>query len=137
MNNSSYLRISIEKKFRYICRSLTITGRELPPQVLQTVTHFSRKQEKGTIDVWWLYDDGGFTILLPYIISTRSTWANCHLRVFALANRNHELELEERKLVYTFASYRHSEFCRTTENPTRFYRAPDRPTSIIFVLLGN
>ena len=25
----------------------------------------------GTIDVWWLYDDGGLTLLLPYILTTR------------------------------------------------------------------
>ena len=54
-------------------------------------------QEAGTLDVWWLYDDGGLTILLPYIISQRSTWGNCKLRIFALANRLHEMELEERK----------------------------------------
>lgn len=36
-------------------------------------------------------------MLLPYIISTRTTWANCKLRVFALTNKKHELEVEERK----------------------------------------
>jgi hypothetical protein len=28
-------------------------------------------KRKGTIDVWWLYDDGGLTLLLPYILTTR------------------------------------------------------------------
>ncbi len=35
----------------------------------------------GTIDVWWLYDDGGLTLLLPYIITTRwggKSQANTH-----------------------------------------------------------
>ncbi|RXG68763.1 Solute carrier family 12 member 2 [Armadillidium vulgare] len=27
---------------------------------------------KGTIDVRWLYDDGGLTVLLPCILSTRT-----------------------------------------------------------------
>lgn len=36
-------------------------------------------------------------MLLPYIISTRSAWANCKIRVFALTNRRQELEVEERK----------------------------------------
>lgn len=72
----------------------------MPPSVLQSITVFAKKQEKGTIDVWWLYDDGGLTILLPYIIRTRHNWSGCKLRIFALANRKHELELEERKLVY-------------------------------------
>lgn len=63
------------------------------------VGNYVLPQTSGTLDVWWLYDDGGLTILLPYIISQRSTWANCKLRIFALANRHHEMELEERKWV--------------------------------------
>ncbi|CAH2048983.1 unnamed protein product, partial [Iphiclides podalirius] len=51
----------------------------------------------GTVDVWWLYDDGGLTLLLPYILSTRRAWASCPLRVFTLANKATELEIEERK----------------------------------------
>ncbi|KAG5681038.1 hypothetical protein PVAND_010504 [Polypedilum vanderplanki] len=57
------------------------------------------KQEKGTIDVWWLYDDGGLTMLLPYIISTRPNWANCKIRVFALTSRQHETEIEEKNMI--------------------------------------
>ena len=55
------------------------------------------KQEKGTIDVWWLYDDGGLTMLLPYIISTRQNWSKCKIRIFALTSRTHEMEIEEKK----------------------------------------
>lgn len=65
--------------------------------ILNVVTKFQRKHKKGTIDVWWLYDDGGLTLLLPYIISTRRNWSNSKLRVFALANKNSELEYEQRK----------------------------------------
>lgn len=63
--------------------------------VLDKVSIFRKKQDKGTIDVWWLYDDGGLTMLLPYIISTRNHWANSKLRVFALTNNT--LEAEEEK----------------------------------------
>lgn len=65
--------------------------------ILDAVTRFQRKQKKGTIDVWWLYDDGGLTLLLPYIISTRRNWSNSKLRVFALSNKHSELEYEQRK----------------------------------------
>lgn len=65
--------------------------------ILNVVTKFQRKHKKGTIDVWWLYDDGGLTLLLPYIISTRRNWSNSKLRVFALANKYSELEYEQRK----------------------------------------
>lgn len=75
----------------------TRTGVELSKDVLDRMSVFQKKQGKGTIDVWWLYDDGGLAILLPYIISTRSNWSNCKMRIFALTNRKHEMELEERK----------------------------------------
>ncbi|XP_068622442.1 bumetanide-sensitive sodium-(potassium)-chloride cotransporter [Battus philenor] len=82
------------------------SGLEVSTDQLSQMTLFQRKQDKGTVDVWWLYDDGGLTILLPYIISQRSSWANCKLRVFALANRHHELELEERNMANLLAKFR-------------------------------
>lgn len=76
---------------------LTQGGSKIPKDIQDAMNVFNVKKEGGTIDVWWLYDDGGLTMLLPYIISTRSNWANCKIRVFALSNRRHELEVEERK----------------------------------------
>lgn len=72
-------------------------GSAVPKEILDNLNVFNRKQGKGTIDVWWLYDDGGLTILIPYILSTRSNWSQCKIRVFALSNRKLELEVEERK----------------------------------------
>ncbi|XP_063980196.1 bumetanide-sensitive sodium-(potassium)-chloride cotransporter [Diachasmimorpha longicaudata] len=74
--------------------------------ILGSVTKFKRKQKKGTIDVWWLYDDGGLTLLLPYIISTRRNWSNSKLRVFALANKNSELEYEQRNMASLLSKFR-------------------------------
>lgn len=35
-------------------------GGDLPSVTLQNLTYFQRKHgTDGTIDVWWLYDDGG------------------------------------------------------------------------------
>jgi len=35
-------------------------GQPLSKDVLNSLGQFTRKQRKGTIDVWWLYDDGGW-----------------------------------------------------------------------------
>lgn len=56
-------------------------GAELSKEVLNQLTQFTRKRSHAVIDVWWLYDDGGLTLLLPYIISTRRTWQSCKLRL--------------------------------------------------------
>lgn len=74
-------------------------GTSIPREILDEMNVFHDKQTKGTIDIWWLYDSGGLTVLLPYIISTRANWSNCKIRVFALTNRKQELEIEERKYV--------------------------------------
>ncbi|KAI0980109.1 hypothetical protein GJ496_004836 [Pomphorhynchus laevis] len=34
------------------------------------------------IDIWWLFDDGGLTILFPYLLSTRKSWRDHQLRIF-------------------------------------------------------
>ena len=69
----------------------------LPLELHDRLNVFRHKQPKGTIDVWWLYDDGGLTMLIPYILSMRSKWADCKVRVFALTNQQRELELEQKK----------------------------------------
>lgn len=47
---------------------------EIPTEILLNADTFRRKQKKSTIDVWWLYDDGGLTLLISYILSTRKQW---------------------------------------------------------------
>uniref|UniRef100_A0A7N8XP61 Solute carrier family 12 member 3 n=1 Tax=Mastacembelus armatus TaxID=205130 RepID=A0A7N8XP61_9TELE len=42
---------------------------------LQPGTVFQKKQGKKTIDVYWLFDDGGLTLLLPYLLTRRKRWA--------------------------------------------------------------
>ena len=44
------------------------------------------KKRKGTIDVWWLYDDGGLTILIPHLLSMSNHWRGCKLRIFTPAS---------------------------------------------------
>ncbi|KAF3426875.1 hypothetical protein E2986_03307 [Frieseomelitta varia] len=67
---------------------------------------FQRKHKNGTIDVWWLYDDGGLTILLPYIISTRSYWEHCKMRIFALANHKQDIVAQEKEMAEIMAKFR-------------------------------
>lgn len=73
------------------------TAPDLPKDVVDQMNFFKEKRPKGTIDVWWLFDDGGLTILLPYLISSRANWANNKLRIFALSSRKKELEEEKKE----------------------------------------
>ncbi|KAJ8003175.1 hypothetical protein DPEC_G00166660 [Dallia pectoralis] len=48
----------------------------------QPSTVFQSKQSKKTIDVYWLFDDGGLTLLIPYLLKRKKRWARCKVRVF-------------------------------------------------------
>ncbi|XP_067144438.1 solute carrier family 12 member 2-like isoform X2 [Centruroides vittatus] len=91
INNSQYLK-SPEK--------------DIPKEILMSANQFQRKQKKGTIDVWWLYDDGGLTMLIPYLLTTRSQWGSCKLRIFALANKKDELDREQRNMAALLSKFR-------------------------------
>ena len=80
--------------------------KDIPKDVLMAVNQFQHKQRKGFIDVWWLYDDGGLTLLLPYLLSTRKQWKGCKLRVFALANKKDELDTEQRNMAALLSKFR-------------------------------
>lgn len=81
-------------------------GAEVPKYVIQELTQFTRKRNQAIIDVYWLYDDGGLTLLLPYIISTRRNWESARLRVFALANKKDEIEVEMSSMASLLAKFR-------------------------------
>uniref|UniRef100_A0A4W6EQE5 Solute carrier family 12 member 3 n=1 Tax=Lates calcarifer TaxID=8187 RepID=A0A4W6EQE5_LATCA len=55
-------------------------------QAPQPSTVFQKKQGKKTIDIYWLSDDGGLTLLLPYLLTRRKRWARCKVRVFSLSH---------------------------------------------------
>lgn len=78
----------------------------MPTDALFNVDIFRRKQKKSTIDVWWLYDDGGLTMLIPHILSHRKQWHGCKLRIFALANKKDDLDREQRNMIALLTKFR-------------------------------
>ncbi|NWU64169.1 S12A3 protein, partial [Pterocles burchelli] len=48
----------------------------------QASTVFQNKQGKKTIDIYWLFDDGGLTLLIPYLLGRKKRWGKCKIRVF-------------------------------------------------------
>ncbi|KAK5923040.1 hypothetical protein CgunFtcFv8_000046 [Champsocephalus gunnari] len=64
----------------------------------QLSTVFQKKQGKKTIDVYWLSDDGGLTLLLPYLLTRRKRWARCKVRVFVGGETEQKDEQKEKVL---------------------------------------
>ncbi|XP_026504336.1 solute carrier family 12 member 1 isoform X2 [Terrapene carolina triunguis] len=71
---------------------------EFNQRLLEASNQFKKKQGKGTIDVWWLFDDGGLTLLIPYILTMRKKWKDCKLRIFTGGKIN---RIEDEKLAMT------------------------------------
>ena len=56
------------------------------------------EKREGTIDVWWLFDDGGLTLLIPYLLSLNRYWKKCKLRVFTPKSTTKESEISSGKI---------------------------------------
>lgn len=49
----------------------------------------------GTIDIWWMIHDGGFLILLSWLLVQHRIWRTCHLRVFTITEGVSEAKANE------------------------------------------
>uniref|UniRef100_A0A8D3BUN7 Solute carrier family 12 member 2 n=1 Tax=Scophthalmus maximus TaxID=52904 RepID=A0A8D3BUN7_SCOMX len=63
-------------------RSPTVPLNVSDQRLLEASQQFHKKQGKGTVDVWWLFDDGGLTLLIPYLLTNKKRWKDCKIRVF-------------------------------------------------------
>ncbi|KAG8440504.1 hypothetical protein GDO86_006307 [Hymenochirus boettgeri] len=69
---------------------------EYNQRLVEASEQFQKKQGKGMIDVWWLFDDGGLTLLIPHILTLRKKWKDCKLRIFIGGKVN---RIEDEKLM--------------------------------------
>ncbi|XP_066050654.1 solute carrier family 12 member 3 isoform X2 [Chamaea fasciata] len=68
----------------------------------QASTIFQSEQGKKTIDIYWLFDDGGLTLLIPYLLGRKKRWGKCKIRVFVGGQINRMDE--ERKAIVSLLS---------------------------------
>ena len=59
-----------------------------------------------TIDIYWLYDDGGLTLLVPHILHTRKLYSACKMRLFFLCSKADQLDSETRAMINLLAKFR-------------------------------
>ncbi|XP_026142683.1 solute carrier family 12 member 1 [Carassius auratus] len=74
-------------------------------RLVEASGQFKKKQGKGTIDVWWLFDDGGLTLLLPHILTTRKKWKDCKLRIF-IPGRPERIEQDKEEMQELLKKFR-------------------------------
>ena len=77
----------------------------IPPIVVNQ--HFGdRDRMKGTIDVWWLFDDGGLTILIPYLLTNHSFWKDCTLRIFTQKSSKNTIQSAKLRMANLLKKFR-------------------------------
>jgi len=73
---------------------------------LKATSQFQTIQEKKkTIDVWWLFDDGGLTILLPYLLSNKQQWSGCKMRIFT-GGKIERIDKDKRTMAQLLTKFR-------------------------------
>ncbi|XP_025078245.1 solute carrier family 12 member 3-like [Pomacea canaliculata] len=75
------------------------------PEGFSSIDRFRNKQT-GTIDVWWLFDDGGLGLLVPHILTTRKKWRNCKLRVFCAGTKKADADADYESMAALLRKFR-------------------------------
>uniref|UniRef100_A0A8C2Y6R2 Solute carrier family 12 member 3 n=1 Tax=Coturnix japonica TaxID=93934 RepID=A0A8C2Y6R2_COTJA len=71
----------------------------------QASTIFQSQQGKKTIDIYWLFDDGGLTLLIPYLLGRKKRWGKCRIRVFVGGQIN-RMDEERKAIVSLLSKFR-------------------------------
>ncbi|RNA00110.1 solute carrier family 12 member 2 [Brachionus plicatilis] len=72
--------------------------------ILQGINIFHHKYQRGFVDVWWTYDDGGLSVLIPYLLLQKKHWQKCKLRIFIQTKNNSDNVSEEQRNLATLLS---------------------------------
>ncbi|CAK6972272.1 solute carrier family 12 member 2 isoform X1 [Scomber scombrus] len=74
-------------------------------RLLDSSQQFRKKQGKGTVDVWWLFDDGGLTLLIPYLLTNKKRWKDCKIRVF-IGGKINRIDHDRRAMATLLSKFR-------------------------------
>uniref|UniRef100_A0A670JPH1 Solute carrier family 12 member 2 n=2 Tax=Podarcis muralis TaxID=64176 RepID=A0A670JPH1_PODMU len=74
-------------------------------KLLDASSQFQKKQGKNNIDVWWLFDDGGLTLLIPYLLTTKKKWKDCRIRVF-IGGKINRIDHDRRAMATLLSKFR-------------------------------
>ncbi|KAJ4920387.1 hypothetical protein JOQ06_024535 [Pogonophryne albipinna] len=86
-------------------RSPTMPLNVSDQRLLTASQQFQQKQGKGTVDVWWLFDDGGLTLLIPYLLTNKKRWKDCKIRVF-IGGKINRIDHDRRAMATLLSKFR-------------------------------
>ena len=75
-------------------------------KIVAKVQQFRGKtSKKGTLDLYWLYDDGGLSLLLPHLLRSKPRFSQCRIRVFFLSDEK-DADKDTKKMAEAIAKFR-------------------------------
>ncbi|XP_038126798.1 solute carrier family 12 member 2 isoform X1 [Cyprinodon tularosa] len=86
-------------------KSPTVPLNSSDQRLLEASQQFQQKQGKGTVDVWWLFDDGGLTLLIPYLLTNKKRWKDCKIRVF-IGGKINRIDHDRRAMATLLSKFR-------------------------------
>ncbi|XP_046870972.1 solute carrier family 12 member 2 [Hypomesus transpacificus] len=86
-------------------KSPTLPLNTTDQRLLEASQQFQKKQVKGTVDVWWLFDDGGLTLLIPYLLTNKKRWKDCKIRVF-IGGKINRIDHDRRSMATLLSKFR-------------------------------
>ncbi|ETN83831.1 hypothetical protein NECAME_07194, partial [Necator americanus] len=76
-------------------------------ELIAQLERFRTRVQKGTIDVWWLKDDGGLTLLLPFLLQLPGAYLEgARLRVFVPGGTNDRLANDQKHMAALLKKFR-------------------------------
>uniref|UniRef100_G3Q5B3 Solute carrier family 12 member 10, tandem duplicate 1 n=1 Tax=Gasterosteus aculeatus aculeatus TaxID=481459 RepID=G3Q5B3_GASAC len=98
----------------------------------QNKTVFQNDQGKKTIDVYWIADDGGLTLLVPYLLTRRKRWHRSKIRVFILGDEQNQEEGRKEWVFHRVGLMRNNNKSQFVESvaPFRLHSEPHEGDSV-------
>uniref|UniRef100_A0A452T0H1 Solute carrier family 12 member 3 n=1 Tax=Ursus maritimus TaxID=29073 RepID=A0A452T0H1_URSMA len=87
------------------CPSAPAVDPEALVQEEQASTIFQSEQGRKSIDIYWLFDDGGLTLLIPYLLGRKKRWSGCRIRVFVGGQIN-RMDQERKAIISLLSKFR-------------------------------
>ncbi|XGW16877.1 hypothetical protein V3C99_001928 [Haemonchus contortus] len=96
-------------------------------ELMVQLDRFRTRIHHGTIDVWWLKDDGGLTLLLPYLLQLPGTYLEgARMRVFLEGGRSDRVGEEQKHMAKLLRAFRVD--CSDLNVITGFDHPPNKST---------
>uniref|UniRef100_A0AC35TQF4 Solute carrier family 12 member 1 n=1 Tax=Rhabditophanes sp. KR3021 TaxID=114890 RepID=A0AC35TQF4_9BILA len=104
---NTVINCGINSKINSFMRRSTRRPTAAQKELLVSINRFKNKVKQPRVDVWWLFDDGGLTLLIPYLLSIpKSYLENAQLRVFTVSASSGGIEQMQRGMAGLLNKFR-------------------------------